>query len=212
MAQLSEKQEEGAGPSGSESASGRLRGTGPTLRAALGMLLLLCSSPGCSLFLTKGPEPDLKPPPECTSVVEAPVIDTILAASSVALAVVLANSASAPCPSSQSGFGSFCFNGVGWAGAAGAGVLALLFTSSAIVGYVRTSDCRASLAGTHAPPPKTPPKSSLLPSSPLDGCADTGDAPRVCPLPSKRPSWEAGAGAVGSRASFGALEGSRGNE
>jgi len=209
MAQGSEPQER-RGPSGAGGASGRLCGVGPSLRAALAALLLVCSSPGCSLFLTKGPEPDLKPPPECTSVVEAPVIDTILAASSVALAVVLANSASAPCPSSQNGFGSFCFNGVGWVGAAGAGLLALLFTSSAIVGYVRTSDCRASLAGTHAPP-KTPPKSSFLPGSAPDGCSDMGDAPRVCPLPSKAPSWEEGA-ASGSRASFGALQGSRGDE
>jgi hypothetical protein len=159
---------------------------GVALRTAFASLLLLQGT-GCSLILTKGPEPELKPPPPCTSTVEAPVADTLLAGAAAALTVVGVLTASSPCPSStSSGFGSLCFNSVGWIGAAVGGVLTIFFLVSAGVGYTRTSACRASLA---APAParsttSTSMNSSFLASS-VPGCGPTGDAPRLCALPSR---------------------------
>jgi hypothetical protein len=152
--------------------------------------LVVLASPGCSLILTKGPEPALQPMPECTTSVAAPVTDTVLAAASVALAVaaLVAANASTPSCSGQNGFGCGLGNGATGAGdvvAALSAGLGVLFGVSAGVGYTRTAACRASLGpdfvlpkASSAPPPET----SLWHPDAGRGCASvSADAPRVCP-------------------------------
>jgi hypothetical protein len=171
---------------------------GSALRLSL-VALLVGATPGCSLVLTKGPEPELHPPPECTTSVAAPVTDTLLAATSVALAIAGLAGSSSSC-SNTGGFNG-CGIGKGTGeilGIAGA-ALGVLFAVSAGVGYGRTSACRASLGPDYVPPP-TPPtpasESSLWPPTPSPGCPPQGDAPRVCALtrPSEVP-WATGLGA-----------------
>lgn len=157
-------------------------GLGLALRLLFSALLVE-AGPGCSLILTKGPEPELHPPPECTTSAAAPVVDTILAATAVALAVAGFASTSPSCSSND--FGCGIGKGTGEAlGVAGA-ALGVLFGVSAGVGYGRTSACRASLGPGYVPAPTqlTPaPEASLWPPTPSPGCALQGDAPRVCTL------------------------------
>ena len=180
--------------------SRRRRGGRGLLDSALHLslaLLLLSASPGCSLILTKGPEPEVHPPPECTSSVVAPVADTILAAAAVTLAIaVLATGCS-----SSTGFGNVgcgIGQGVGTGVGVGSGALALLFGVSAGFGYTRTSACRASLGPGYVPPPPTQltpvPEASLWP--PPRDCLAPADAPRVCALAT--PSGLEWAGAPGT--------------
>jgi hypothetical protein len=141
--------------------------------------LALVASPGCSLILTKGPQPELHPPPECTSSVAAPVVDTVLAALSftlLGLGVAAETEASAPCK------GEFCsLNGIsqgaGWIAIAAGAATGILFTTSAVVGYQRTSACRASQEPNALLPQA---RTLLLPVSPAKACAPLDDAPRVC--------------------------------
>jgi hypothetical protein len=168
---------------------------GSTLNTALATLFLV-ASPGCSLILTKGPEPEVHPPPECTTSVAAPVTDTILAATSVALAIAGLAAASSSCPSTgqfgNCGLGQGSGEIVGIGGAA----LGVLFGVSAGLGYARTSACRTSLAPGYLPPPTQlapAPETALWPMLPSPGCLPTGDAPRLCAL--KAPtevSWAVG--------------------
>jgi hypothetical protein len=175
-------------------------GRGP-LGLALRLLfvaLLVEAGPGCSLILTKGPEPELHPPPECTTSVGAPVVDTVLAATSVALAIAGLAGASSSCSSTGGFNGCGIGKGTGEAlGVAGA-ALGVLFAVSAGVGYGRTRACRASLGPGYVPAPTqlTPaPEASLWPPTPSPGCALQGDAPRVCTLagPPDGPWAEGGA-------------------
>jgi hypothetical protein len=94
--------------------------------------LFVAAIPGCSLILTEGPQPELHPPPQCTTSVAAPVVDTVLAAFSVTLlglGIAAEAESSTPCT------GEFCsLNGVG----EGAGWVAIA-AGAAVVGYQRTS-------------------------------------------------------------------------
>jgi hypothetical protein len=157
------------------------------LRISLATLMLI-AGPGCSLILTKGPDPELHPPPECTTSVAAPVADTVIAAASLALAVAAAVVAAPGCPPPNQGGSEFCgFNKLAWFPAGAAAATAILFTTSAAVGYQRTSACRASL-DPNALPPRGPvaPVTSLHPASPVEACPPVGDAPRVC---TKATTW-----------------------
>ena len=61
------------------------------MRSTTALLMLAVfgvATAGCSLFLTKGPQLEVQPPPPCTSSVAAPVVDTVLAAASLGLVVV----------------------------------------------------------------------------------------------------------------------------
>jgi len=152
--------------------------------AALLMLAVFgVASAGCSFIFTRGPKPDVQPPPPCTSDNTYPVADTVLAivsaAAVVAGAVVYVNG------TKQQGCGGwFCGFGeeISGGGAMVAGALGtLIFTPSAIVGFNRTAACRAWLEANpqYAPPPSpNPPESSLF-VMPPPGCP-TGDAPRIC--------------------------------
>jgi hypothetical protein len=154
------------------------------LRLSLAALFLI-ASPGCSFIFTKGPEPEVHPPPACTTSVAAPVVDTVMVAASVALVIAGAGTASSQCNSSTSGFGfSFCGlnQGVGLGAVIAGAVSGAVFTTSAAVGFNRTSACRASLEPNALPAPgPVVPATSLFPPSPTKACAPMGDAPRLCP-------------------------------
>jgi hypothetical protein len=147
--------------------------------------LILITSPACSLIFTKGPQPETKPAPECTTSVAAPVADTVLATASVVLlglGVAAIADATAPCKGE-----AFCGIGSGAGEAVGIGAILVgalsgtLFTTSAVFGYQRTSACRASLE-PNALPPSAPaiPATSLLPTAPSEACTRVSDVPRVC--------------------------------
>ncbi len=130
---------------------------------------------GCSFVYTRGPQPEVQPPPPCTTSNASPTADTVLAVASVAAVVagsiVYANGMK-PCSgflcqlNSQSvgGGSAIVLGGIGTA----------VFVPSAIVGYNRTAACRAS-----QPPqpeeaaPSAPPESSLL-LVPSPGCPPPG--------------------------------------
>jgi hypothetical protein len=125
----------------------------------------------------------MKPAPECSTSIAAPVTDTALATASVVLlglGVAALVDATAPCK------GEFC--GIGNAAEAG-GIGAILvgalsgtlFTTSAVVGYQRTSACRDSLGPDALPRARqVVPATSLLQAAPWEACTRVGDAPRVC--------------------------------
>jgi hypothetical protein len=150
------------------------------LRISLATLILI-ASPGCSFIFTKGPEPEVHPPPECTTSVAAPAVDTVMIAASVALVVAGAATAASSC---TSGFGlNFCGlnQGVGLGAILLGAVSGVVFTSSAVVGFNRTSACRALLEPNALPPPSpVVPATSLFPASPTKACAGMGDVPHVC--------------------------------
>ena len=154
-----------------------------TLRSLLTSTTLAASS-GCSLIYTRGPQPEVRPPPECTASVAAPVTDTVLATLSVALfglgvlgtgAVFASGTTAVSCPVSG------CNNNLGLALAlSGSAVLVgaalgTLFTVSAVNGYQRTAACRAS----QAPDARQPSTGAhlLVP----EDCFERGTAPRTCP-------------------------------
>jgi hypothetical protein len=146
--------------------------------------LALVASPGCSLVFTKGPEPEVHPPPECTTSVAAPVADTVFATASV---VLLGLGVAAFADSTSSCKGEFCGIGSGAGEVVGVGAIlvgalsGILFTTSAVVGYKRTSACRDSMAPDASPlSGSVVPATSLLPAAPWEACARVGDAPRVC--------------------------------
>ena len=67
-------------------------GKGSQMRATktfVGALVAIhgAASAGCSFLYTKGPQPQLRPPPPCTTSNAAPIEDTVLGAASVGLAV-----------------------------------------------------------------------------------------------------------------------------
>jgi hypothetical protein len=186
-----------ASPAASTSAGGRTV-QGGTVASSLRMslaALLVATMPGCSLIFTRGPQPELHARPECTESVAAPVVDTVLAALSVTLlglGIAAEAESSTPCT------GEFCsLNGIGqgsgWIAIAAGAATGILFTTSAVVGYQRTSACRASLEPNALLPR---PKASLLPVSPGEACAAVGDAPRTCPGLARRDESPVGRGRV----------------
>ena len=144
---------------------------------------------GCSFIFTKGPQPEVQPPPPCTTSNTVPTVDAVIGGlgvvALVAGVVVAAEAASQPC----SGFGCAGEGAVIAAGGGGAllGVVgAAVFIPSAIVGFNRTAACRASLeAKPQQPASPSPPQSSLL-LVPPHGCPTAGGAPRMC---SSAPPW-----------------------
>jgi hypothetical protein len=158
-----------------------------------GVALLVIVTPGCSFVFTRGPQPSLPGPPstepskpvaaECTSSVAAPVTDTVLSTLSVAILVGGVAALATPEPPCT----SFCFRGfnqgVGWTGIIVGGITSAIFIASAVTGYQRTADCRASLeAGARLPPPRA----SVPPSIPDEVCRAAEDVPRAC---TSIPSW-----------------------
>ena len=146
--------------------------------AALVGTALLLSLPGCSLFLTKGPEPQVQPVPACTTSNAAPVADTALAAVSAAVltwgAVNAFGCSSPPAP------GTTCSNGWAVVPVAVGAAAAVLFSASAGVGYTRTSLCRAMPSSLVTSAGPALPASGLGPPW-ARACPGTTDAPRLCP-------------------------------
>lgn len=149
---------------------------------------------GCSLIFVKGPQPGVQPPPPCTASNGLPTADAVLAGLSVAAlvagAVVYANGKSQEASGCNGGW--FCGFGEQVSGGGAmilGGVGTLIFTPSAIVGFNKTSACRASLEAGPQPaslPPAPASPSSLL--APPRGCPWDGDAPRFCStVASRRP-------------------------
>jgi|GEM_PF-2598924 len=178
---------------------------------AVGFILVVFvqANAGCSLIFTKGPQPEVQPPPPCTTDNGAPIADTVLAVASVAAVVGGALAYSEGKRQEQQGCGHEWFCGFGnQVGGGGLMVIGglgiLLFTPSAIVGFNRTADCRAWLAANpqYAPPPSpSSPESSLL-LVPAQGCPTAGDVPRVC---SAAAPWGPSAVALGDLPSRGGV-------
>ena len=163
------------------------------------LLLLLvavhgAASTGCSLIYTKGPQPEVRPPPPCTTSNASPYADIGLAVASVG--AVVAGSIQYTRKCTGSGFGDISCGvqqGTGIGAIVAGGVGTLVFVPSAIVGFMRTADCRAWLQANpqSTPPPPPPPaetSSSLL--VPVRRCPSQGDAPLRC---SSGASWESSA-------------------
>ena len=158
-------------------------------------------STGCSLIHTKGPQPEVQPPPPCETSNNLPVADTVLAVASVgavvAGSVVYSQNAHKSCGFD---FGCAMTPGAGIGLVVAGGVGTLVFVPSAIVGFMRTADCRAWLQANpqYAPPPSPPPPSPPPPPAetsssllvPVRTCPIQGDAPLLC---SSRASWESSA-------------------
>ena len=164
--------------------------------AALSLLAALAqTSTGCSFIYTKGPQPNLDPPPPCTASNSAPTADTVVAAASVVALVagaIVAATATSNCTGEM-----FCgleqgVTGIGLI--AGGAIGTAIFVPSAIVGYNRTADCRAWLKANPQYVPAVEPPSAPLreaaPSSlvPATSCPPDRDAPRVCALTTSRQS------------------------
>ena len=155
--------------------------------------VLLACTPGCSFVFTRGPsasstavpQPEA---PECTESNAAPIADTVLAATLLTLTAVSIVYAAQPCPHPPQTVDSFCYNSLAYFPAGAAALLGALFIPSAVVGYSRTSACRASLASRPAPRASTlpQPRASLLLSASAESCNSTGDAPRLC---RSLPNW-----------------------
>jgi len=150
-----------------------MRRTGALLTVAIAAQGM--AGTGCSLVYTKGPQPELHPPPPCTTSNDAPITDTVFAALSVGAVTA----------------GLVAYKngniGTGLLGAGGAilgGVGTLIFVPSAVVGYNRTAACRAWLDGGAKAAPASPHRggpshgSWLLVPSPE--CSSRGDAPLLC--------------------------------
>src|SRR5512143_1454819 len=148
-------------------------------------------STGCSFIYTKGPQPEVQPPPPCTVSNTYPIADTVLAAASVGAVVaggiVYANSKN--CSGFLCGLGHAIAGGGAIVGGA---VGTAAFVPSAITGFNRTADCRAWLQANpqYAPPPPPPAETSSSLLVPARRCPSQGDAPLRC---SARASWESSA-------------------
>jgi hypothetical protein len=154
--------------------------------ALLTLAVFGVANAGCSLIYTKGPQPEVQPPPPCTTWNTSPAADTVLAVLSVgavvAGAVVYANG------TTRHNCGFFCGFGeeVGGVGAMViGGVGTLVFVPSAIVGFNRTAACRASLEAKPQQPASSPPPQSWLLLAPPEACPP-GNGPRIC---SSTASW-----------------------
>ena len=161
------------------------------------------ASTGCSLIYTKGPQPEVQPPPPCTTSNGFPVADAVIAALGVA-ALTAGTVLFIDAASRKNCGADFCltegFTGIG-AFAVGVPVTAI-FIPSAIIGFNRTAACRAWLEANpqYAPPPSpSTPTSSLL-QVPTQGCPTSGDAPRIC---SSAASWRSSAVVLGDVTSRG---------
>jgi hypothetical protein len=166
-------------------------------RMLLGLLLVIsihgAASTGCSLVYTKGPQPEVQPPPPCTTSNASPIADTVLAA--VSVGAVVAGSILYADASHNASCSFLCFSGLNQAeeyGGVGAiilgGIGTTVFTISVVNGYGRTADCRAWLEANPQYTPQPATSSSLL--VPAGRCHPRGDAPLLC---SSTVSWESSA-------------------
>jgi len=149
-------------------------------------ILLLAGGPGCSFIFTRGPsalppEPARSAPSECTESNAAPIADTVLAVALLTFATWAVVEAAQPCPHPPQTTDSGCWNELAYFPAAGAGLLGALFTSSAVVGYSHTSNCRAART-PHALDGSTPTLGPGVRRRMTEHCILTGDVPRVCAL------------------------------
>ena len=143
-------------------------------------------STGCSLHYTKGPQPDVHPPPACTESNDAPITDTVLAVASIGIVVAgsVLYSNTKDCGGAWCGLGNQLTGGTA---IILGGIGTLVFVPSSIIGYNRTASCRAWLDGDpeYSPSrrpgarPAAPSTSLLLPRR---ECSSRGDAPLLCAL------------------------------
>jgi hypothetical protein len=156
---------------------------GRHLRVGL-LTLVIVLNPACSLILTKGPQQEALPPPECTTSNGAPIADAVLAVASAGVAtlgVMLGVEAQCDqyhCPKPSESPPP----AMGWGIAAFGVASAALFTTSAVVGFKRTAACRefqshspVSLGGVGTAVEFLPLALSRVPA-----CPAGGDAPRLC--------------------------------
>jgi hypothetical protein len=157
---------------------------GRNLRTTIALALLGVMSQGCSFLFTKAPQPNGQPSPHCSDSYAAPIADTVVIGLSVAAIVA----GSIVYADSQCRSGS-CSEGGQLAGTTAivaGGVGMLLFTPSTVLGYSRTSACRAWLEGDDPPRPRHTGdlESSVLVPQPR--CSHESDAPLLC---SAGPLW-----------------------
>lgn len=156
---------------------------GRHLRAGL-LILVGLLNPACSLVLTKGPQPEALPPPECTTSNGAPIADALLALVSAGVAtlgVLLAVEAQCDqyhCPKPGEGPPP----AMGWGIAAFGVASTALFTTSAVVGFDKTAACRE--FQSHAPVSlgsgETAAEFLPLALSRIPACPAGGDTPQLC--------------------------------
>lgn len=172
-------------------------------RVAAGAMVLVLATPGCSFIFTRGPPPTPPPeglseppraaPPDCTSSVAAPVVDTVLGTMSLALLVAGIAGVAYKEPSCTPGEW-FCGFGRGYTQAVGGGAIIVgtitgaIFIASAAVGYQRTAACRAVLESSEQRLPA--PRTSVHPAAPREDCP-VDDAPRLCSRVAWWPASEA---------------------
>lgn len=136
---------------------------------------LLMAAPGCSYVVVKGPPKEAPkeatPSIDCTESIDAPIVDTILAVTGLAVALALGAAYSCPPNEMCMGRGMEAI-GAGVVGGLAAGVGGV----SAWYGYSKTSKCRSAVACTHGdqaecdrlhwnvPPPASAPAVSPQPS------------------------------------------------
>ena len=159
------------------------------------LLLLLvagAASTGCSFVYTRGPQPEVQPPPPCTTSNASPTADTALAVVSVgavvAGSILYSQATKSNCSSGIADISCNIEQGAGIGAIIAGGVGTLVFVPSAIVGYNRTADCRAWLQANpeYVPQPAPSTSSSLL--VPTHTCPSRGDAPLLCSSGASRES------------------------
>lgn len=155
------------------------------------------ASTGCSFIYVKGPQPEVQPPPPCTTSNTSPTADITLAVISVGAVVggAIAYGSSQKQPGGSLGWNAAAAQVAGVGAMALGGIGTAVFVPSAITGFNRTADCRAWLQANpqYAPPLPPPPPPAETSSSllvPARGCPSRGDAPLLC---SSRASWETSA-------------------
>ena len=139
---------------------------------ALMFVVLGVYSTGCSFIFTKGPQPELQPPPQCTTSNVAPILDSTGAALSGLIGLISLGGAACSGDSCYWNKSASAWTAVAFLATAG------LLTTSAVVGFNRTAACRSSL-GIESPASSPLPESSLL-LVPQRNCPTLGDAPRLC--------------------------------
>ncbi len=155
------------------------------MRSSVALLLVVSglSGSGCSFIFTRGPQPEVEPPPPCTTSNAAPTADAIIGGLGVVALVAGVAVGASYAGESCSGFGCIgtgVGTGAGFGAAILGGVAAAVFIPSAVVGYNRTAACRASLEPmSREPASPARPESSLL-LVPPSGCPMPGDVPRLC--------------------------------
>jgi hypothetical protein len=174
------------------------RSSRPKLGIAFGVLLLP-GSLGCSFVFTRGPPASTSysasaaEPAQCTESNAAPIADTVLAVSMVALATAAIVYAAQPCPHPPQVVDSMCgWNELAYFPAGATALLGGLFTASAVVGYSRTGACRESRGLATVSGGSSFGSALAAPSRGSEGCPPTGDAPRVCALDPGFSAWRSG--------------------